>query len=57
VLRAADGSRTTFRLTDHAAVDEGKDIGRGSEKAAHVTVYYTKKAGKKVAHFFEASSS
>jgi hypothetical protein len=38
------------------AVDEGKDIGKGSEKSAHVTVYYTEKAGKKIAHFFEASS-
>ena len=56
VLKAADGTKTTFRLTDHAAVDEGKDIGKGSEKSAHVTVYYTEKAGKKIAHFFEASS-
>ncbi len=56
MLKAADGTKTTFRLTDHAAVDEGKDIGKGSVKSAHVTVYYTEKGGKKIAHFFEASS-
>jgi Cu/Ag efflux protein CusF len=55
VLKADDGTRTTFRLSDHAAVDSGKDIGKGSEKSAHVTVYYTEDAGKKVAHFFKAS--
>jgi hypothetical protein len=52
VLKADDGTKTSFRLSDHAAVDSGKDIGKSSEKSAHVTVYYTEEAGKKVAHFF-----
>ena len=52
VLTADDGTKTTFRLTDHAAVDAGKDIAKGSEKSTHVTVYYTEEAGRKVAHFF-----
>ena len=53
VVKTADGTKDTFRLTDDAAVDSGKGIAKGSEKAAHVTVYYTEDAGKKVAHFFK----
>ena len=52
-VKAADGTEETFRLSDHAATDAGKDIAKGSEKSAKVTVYYTEKAGKKTAHFFE----
>ena len=44
---------STYRLTDNAAKDGGKDIGEGMEKGAKVTVHYTEDAGKKVAHFFE----
>jgi hypothetical protein len=53
VVKTADGTKDTFRLSDDAAVDAGKDIGKGSVKTAHVTVYYTESAGKKVAHFFK----
>jgi hypothetical protein len=49
VVKTADGTEQTFKLADHAAVETGK----GTEKAAKVTVYYTEDAGKKVAHFFE----
>jgi hypothetical protein len=42
-------------MTDHASADAGKDIAKGSEKGAKVTVFYTEDAGKKVAHFFESS--
>jgi len=49
IVKAADGTETTFRMADHAAVDTAK----GTAKAAKVTVYYTEEAGKKVAHFFE----
>ena len=55
IVKASDGVESTFRLTDHAAKDGGKDIAKGSEKGAKVTVYYTEDAGKKVAHFFEKS--
>ena len=53
VVKAADGTEDTFRLSDHAAADAGKGIAKGTEKSAKVTVYYTESAGKKVAHFFE----
>jgi hypothetical protein len=53
VVKAADGTEDTFRLSDHAANDAGKNIAKGTEKSAKVTVYYTENAGKKVAHFFE----
>jgi hypothetical protein len=52
-VKAADGTEDTFKLSDHAAADAGKDIAKGSEKSAKVTVYYTEEAGKKIAHFFE----
>jgi hypothetical protein len=53
VVKTADGTEQTFRLTGHATEDAGKDIAKGTEKGAKVTVYYTEDAGKKVAHFFE----
>jgi hypothetical protein len=53
IVKSSDGVESTFRLTDHAAKDGGKDIAEGSEKGAKITVYYTEDAGKKVAHFFE----
>lgn len=52
-VKTADGSVQTFKMADHATVDAGKDVGKATEKSAKVTVYYTEKAGKKIAHFFE----
>lgn len=52
-VKTADGTVQTFRIADHAAADAGKDIGKGAEKSAKVTVYYTEKGGKKIAHFFQ----
>ncbi len=52
-VKTADGSVQTFKMADHATVDAGKDIGKGTEKATKVTVYYTEQSGKKIAHFFE----
>jgi len=49
MVKASDGVESTFRLTDHAARDGGKDIGEGMEKGAKVTVYYTEDEGEKVA--------
>ncbi len=54
VVKTADGTEETYHLTEHAAKDAGKGIGKGSEKSAKVTVYYTEEAGRKVAHFFKA---
>ncbi len=53
IVKSSDGVESSYRLTDHAAKDGGKDIGEEMEKGAKVTVYYTEDAGKKVAHFFE----
>jgi arginine repressor len=53
VVKTADGTEETFKLTGHAAKDGGKDIAEGSEKGAKVVVYSTEVSGKKVAHFFE----
>ncbi|HXW55026.1 MAG TPA: hypothetical protein VEJ67_04695 [Candidatus Cybelea sp.] len=52
VVKGDDGVDSTYRLTDHAAKDGGKDLAAGAEKGAKVTVYYTETAGKKIAHFF-----
>ncbi len=48
-VKTADGSEETFRLTDNAA----KDVGKGTEKATKVTIYYSEEAGHKIAHFFK----
>jgi hypothetical protein len=49
VVKTADGTEDTFRLTGHAAADAGKDVESGSK----VVVYSTESGGKKIAHFFE----
>ena len=52
-VKSADGTEQTFKMADRATDDAGQDIAKGAEKSAHVTVYYTEDAGRKVAHFFE----
>lgn len=52
-VKTAGGTEETYRLTDSAAKDAGKDIAKRSAKSAQVTVYYTEEAGHKVAHFFK----
>jgi hypothetical protein len=52
-VKTADGVEATYKITDHAVVDAGKDAGRAVEKASKVTVYYTEEGGKKVVHFFK----
>ena len=49
VVKSADGTKETFAVAGHAAAETGK----GVEKSAKVTVYYSEEGGKKVAHFFE----
>ncbi len=53
VVKAADGTDHTFHVVGHDTADSAKEIGKGADKSARVTVYYTGTAGKKVAHFFE----
>jgi len=52
-VKTADGAEATYRITDHAVVDAGKETGKAIEKASKVTVYYTEEGGKKVVHFFK----
>ena len=52
VVKSADGTEKAFEYTDDAAKDLGKETGKGVEKGAKVTVYYTEETGKKIAHFF-----
>ena len=53
VVKAADGTEHAFEVAGHDTEVAAKDIGKGTDKAAKVTVYYTEDAGKKVAHFFK----
>ena len=52
-VKTGDGATETYRLTNSAARDAGKEVAKGAEKSAKVTVYYTEEAGHKVAHFFK----
>jgi hypothetical protein len=47
-----DGKKETFRLTDRAAVDAGKDIGPADTEPTRIVIYYADESGEKVAHFF-----
>jgi hypothetical protein len=51
-IKTEDGTDQAFRLSDHATEDAGKDVAEGAEKSGKVTVYYTERAGHRVAHFF-----
>jgi hypothetical protein len=51
-MRLADGSLQTFRLTEHAAIDAGKDIDGVAVGAAKVVVYFNDRTGRRVAHYF-----
>jgi hypothetical protein len=51
-IKTEDGTEQAFRLTDRATEDAGKDVAEGAEKSGKVTVYYTERAGHRVAHFF-----
>ncbi len=54
-VKAADGTESTYKMSEHAAVDTGKDTGKAVEKASKVTVYYTEEGGKKIVHFFKGN--
>ena len=53
VVKSADGTEKTFEYSGDALKDSGQAVGKGTEKGAKVTVYYTEETGKKIAHFFE----
>jgi hypothetical protein len=53
-VKTADGTEETYRLSEHAVADAGKDTEDAAKKSAHVSVYYSEQAGHKVAHFFKS---
>lgn len=53
IVKSADGTAHTFHVVGQDTADSAKAIGKGADKSAKVTVYYTESAGKKVAHFFQ----
>ena len=48
-VKTAEGTEETYHLTDRAVHETGK----GLKSGAHVTIYYTEDAGKKIAHYFK----
>jgi hypothetical protein len=52
-IRLANGSVQTFRLTERAASDVGKDLDSAADGTVKVVVYYTDEAGHRVAHYFK----
>ena len=55
-IRFDNGQTETLRLTDRAAAEAGKDLGKTGGEAAHVVVYYEDENGQKVAHYFRKAS-
>ena len=54
VVKSADGVVSAFRMTADAVKQGGYVTAKGAVAGTKVTVYYTEKAGKKVAHVFTA---
>jgi Cu/Ag efflux protein CusF len=52
VIKSADGVEHAYDVTSDSAVAAGQEVAAGAGKAGKVTVYYTEKAGKKLAHIF-----
>jgi hypothetical protein len=56
-VKAADVTKQTLSVADHATVDAGKDEGKysffGVKKGAHLTGYFTGEAGKGSIYAFE----
>jgi hypothetical protein len=52
-IRFYDGKSETFRLTDRAVLDAGRDIDQAAADATKVVVYYRDEQGRKIAHFFK----
>jgi hypothetical protein len=44
----------TYRLTDHAAQDAGREKDDAAKNSAHVIAYYSEDVGHKIAQFFES---
>jgi hypothetical protein len=55
-VQLVDGSRETLRLTERAASGVGKDIDGAAAGTATVVVYFSDRAGQRVAHYFKRVS-
>ena len=56
VAKSAGGTEKAFEHTGDAGKDVVKDTGKGIDKGAKLTIYYTEDAGKKIAHFLSFSN-
>jgi len=54
-IKIADETEETYRLTEHATEDAGRETEDTAKKSAHAIVYYSEEAGHKVAHYFKTN--
>lgn len=54
-IKIADGTEQTYRLSEHATEEAGRETEDTAKKSAHAIVYYSEEAGHKVAHFFKTN--
>jgi hypothetical protein len=54
-IKIADGTEQTYRLSEHATEDAGRETEDTAKESAHAIVYYSEEAGRKVAHFFKTN--
>lgn len=54
-IATADGTERSFRLLGRGARDTGRDVAKGVDKSARVTVFYTEESGDRVAHVFKSA--
>jgi hypothetical protein len=52
VIRLADGTRETFRLTDRAASDVDTNVDRAVIRTPTIVISFSDEAGRHVAHYF-----
>jgi hypothetical protein len=52
VIRLADGTRETFRLTNRAAPDVGKGVDRAVIRSPTIVISFSDDAGRHVAYYF-----
>ena len=52
-VKTVNGTEETYKMSESAAKDTGKDVAEGTKEGAKATVYYTEEGGKRVAHFFK----
>jgi hypothetical protein len=53
-VKSENGAEEVFDIADRAVVDTGTGVVKQTQKGAKVTVEYTERAGKKIAHFIRS---